>query len=303
MKITVFGGSGFLGSHIADALTQNGHQVCIFDRIKSPYLQEGQEMIVGDILDEKLVKDTVKGSDVVYNFIALADIDEAMIAPVLTAKVNIIGNVNILEACKEANVKRFIFASSIYVYSDSGSFYRCSKQSAELFIENYHRAYNLDYTVLRYGSLYGPRSDERNWVYRTLKQALLDKQIIREGDGQELREYIHVEDAAQLSVDILKEEFRNRCVIITGAEQIKIRDLLTMIKEMMKGEIEVQYIKASSSEHYKITPYVFKPQMAKKLRVKESIDMGQGLLNIMGDIHDKHVVSLDDTYIHNIVDT
>ena len=297
MNITIFGGSGFLGSHVADALTQTGHKVLIFDKIISPYIKKNQTMTVGDILDEKAVKKAVGKADVVYNFIALSDIDESKNMPVETVKVNVLGNINILEAAKEANVKRFIFSSSIYVYSDAGSFYRSSKQSCELFIENYQKAYGLDYTILRYGSLYGPRSDERNWIYKILKQALLDKRIVREGDGEEIREYIHILDAARLSVDILKEDYKNRCVIITGNEQMKIKDLLTMVKEILKGEVEISFLPATTTEHYEITPYVFKPQVATKIRGQEHVDMGQGILNILGEIHKKFVVDQNKVYV------
>ncbi len=290
MNVIVFGGSGFLGSHVADALTAKGHSVSIFDKVVSPFLQKKQEMIVGDVLDEKAVREAVRGAEVVYNFVALSDIDEAHIRPADTARVNVLGNINILEAAKEEKVKRFVFSSSIYVYSDAGSFYRSSKQACELFIENYQKVYGLNYTILRYGSLYGPRSDERNWIFRVLKQALTEKRMTREGDGEELREYIHVQDAAKLSVDILTPEYENRRIIISGHERIKIKDVLVMIQEMLKGDVEIKYLPAVHSEHYEVTPYVFNPQIATKLHGNEHLDMGQGLLNIMAEIHQKHIL-------------
>lgn len=288
MNIIVFGGSGFLGSHVADVLTSRGHKVIIFDKIPSPYLLKDQEMIVGDVLDEKAVRQAVHGADIIYNFIALADIDEAYLRPVETTKVNVLGNVNILEAAKEEKVKRFVFSSSVYVYSDAGSFYRSSKQACELFIESYQKVYGLDFTILRYGSLYGLRSDERNWMYRILKQAIEEKKITREGDGEEIREYIHVQDAARLSVDILTEHYKNRRVIISGNERMKVKDLLVMIKEMLKNDIEIEYLPIKRGEHYEITPYVFNPQMATKIQSNEYLDMGQGILHILGHLYDQH---------------
>jgi len=209
--------------------------------------------------------------------------------PKETVKVNILGNVNILEAIKDKNIKRFIFSSSVYVYSDAGLFYRSSKQACELYIENYSKVYGIEYTTLRYGSLYGPRSDDRNWLHKTLKQALLEKKIVREGDGEELREYIHVQDAARLSVDILDERFKNRCLIITGTEQMKIKDLLTMINEVLKNQIDIQYVPTKDKEHYEITPYTFKPQTASKIRSNEHFDMGQGIINMLSEIHAEYI--------------
>jgi len=290
MKVIVFGGSGFLGSHVADELTRRGHGVTIYDRTRSAYLKGNQTMIEGDIMDLKAVCRAAEGKDIVYNLVALSDIDEAATRPVETAEVNIMGNVHVLEAARLTGAKRLIFSSSIYVYSDAGAFYRSSKQACELFIENYQKVYNLDYTILRYGSLYGPRTDERNWIYRILKQALLEKKIVRKGDGEELREYVHVEDAAKLSVDILDEHYKNRCMIITGERQMKIRDLLMMIKEILKGEVDIEFQPAKFNEHYEITPYVFNPQIAKKIFGNEHVDMGQGIIDILSELHQKHLM-------------
>ncbi len=285
MNVTVFGGSGFLGSHVADVLSKQGHKVVIFDRSESPYLLENQKMIIGDILDERMVAQAISGADIVYNFVALADIEDAAYRPRDTIQVNVMGNLNILEAIKNTKIKKFIFASSVYVYSDSGLFYRSSKQACELFIENYAKAYGLKYTILRYGSLYGPRSNDKNWIYRMLKQALSENKIIRAGDGEELREYIHVLDAARLSVDILAEDYDNRSIIITGAEQIKIKDLLVMVREIFKNRIKIEYVPAQSKEHYEVTPYVFKPQMASKIRGNEYVDLGQGIIEMLSEMH------------------
>lgn len=294
MNITVFGGSGFLGSHVADVLTARGHNVLIFDKIRSSYSQKGQMMLVGDVLDEKMVSKAVAGADVVYNFIALADIDQASEQPLETTRINVLGTMHILEAVRKANVKRFVFSSSVYVYSDAGSFYRSSKQACELFIEDYQKIYNLDYTILRYGSLYGPRANEHNWIFKTLKQALMEKKMVREGDGEEIREYIHVYDAAKLSCDILKDEYKNRSLIIAGNTQIKIKDLLVMIKEILRGDVAIHYVPAKMKEHYEITPYVFNPKVAAKIGSTEYLDMGQGILNILKEIHQEYIVSPTD---------
>lgn len=289
MNITVFGGSGFLGGHVADVLADRGHKVLIFDKTEFPYLKLSQTMMVGDILDEKAVERAVNGADVVYNFIALADIDQACERPLETARINVLGNMHILEASRKSNIKRFVFSSSIYVYSDAGAFYRSSKQACELFIEDYQKIYKLDYTILRYGSLYGPRASDHNWFHRTLKQALTEKKMTREGDGEEIREYIHVYDAARLSCEILKDEFKNRSLIITGNTQIKIKDLLVMIKEILKEDVVINYVPAKLKEHYEITPYVFNPRVATKIVSNEYLDIGQGILNILTEIHQKHI--------------
>ncbi len=286
-KVVVFGGSGFLGSHTADALSEKGYDVTIFDIQKSPYLKDNQEMIVGNVLDTSSVEKAVEQANIVYNFAAMADIDEAYKKPVETIEMNILGNTKILEACRKYTVDRFVFASTVYVYSDKGSFYRSSKQACELLIENYHEAFNLDYTILRYGSLYGPRAQDTNWIHKIVKQALTEGKITRHGDGEEIREYIHVKDAAELSVQILSENYKNRIVTITGNKSMRIKDLHLMIKEMLNNKIELEFLPPVSDTHYEITPYTFNPKVAKKLVSNEYYDLGQGILECLAEVKRK----------------
>lgn len=285
-KVIIFGGAGFLGSHVADNLTERGYEVVIFDLKKSPYLKEGQTSIVGDIADQKAVEEVIKGCRVVYNFAGVADLEEANTKPLDSVYYNIFGNTVLLEAARKNNVERFIFASTLHVYSKVGSFYRSSKQACELLIEDYQELYGLNYTILRFGSLYGPRSEDKNWIYRSIKQAISQGKITRPGDGEEIREYIHVYDAARLSVDILSEEYKNQHVIISGNQSIKVRDCMNMIREMLDNKVELEYLPdASMAGHYKITPYNFTPKLAKRIQSAHYIDLGQGLLDLMDKIH------------------
>ena len=288
MKVVVFGGSGFVGSHVADELTERGHEVIIYDLRDSPYLRKGQEMIVGDMLDKNKISKAVEGCDVVYNFAGIADLDTATTQPIDTVNQNIFGNALVLDASVKAGVKRFVYASTIYVYSSLGGFYRCSKQAAELYIEEYNKRYGLDFTILRYGTLYGPRADDRNSVYRYLKQALTQRKIVGYGTGDELREYIHVKDAAKLSVDILSEEFKNKHVIITGHHPVKYKDMLNTIKEMLGGKVEIELgppeENSRYSAHYGMTPYSFAPKIGQKLVSNYYTDLGQGLLECLHEI-------------------
>jgi UDP-glucose 4-epimerase len=278
-KVIVFGGSGFLGSHVSDSLSEMGHDVVIFDIVKSNYLRNDQSMIVGNILDREKVRETINGADFVYHFAAIADIGVARNNPVESANYNIIGTINILDACREFSIKRFVYSSTIYVYSDHGSFYRSSKQSCELFIENYNKEYDLEFTVLRYGSLYGPRANSFNFIKNAINQALLENKIQRKGDGNEIRDYINVLDAAQVSVDILENSYANSYVMVTGPQTMKVKELLSMIKEMLNDQITLEYLDESFSGHYQITPYSFKPKVAIKLVPKNYHDLGQGILD------------------------
>jgi UDP-glucose 4-epimerase len=284
-RVVVFGGSGFLGSHVADELSNRGYAVSIFDRVTSPYLQPNQKMIVGDILNQKLVKEAVSQADYVYHFAAMADIGEARDKPVEAAMFNIMGTLYVMDACREFGIKRFVFSSSIYVYSDHGSFYRSSKQSCELFIENYQKEYNLDFSILRYGSLYGLRANNFNFIRNCIREALMEGQIVRKGNGEEIRDYINILDAAKTSVDALDDSYKNAYLMITGTQSMKVNELLSMIKEILNNEIEIKYIQGSFMGHYKITPYSFKPKVAVKVTPKDYHDLGQGVLDTIYSVY------------------
>lgn len=292
MKALVLGGSGFVGSHVADALTAAGHAVTVFDLAPSPYLRDDQEFVAGDVADLAALEAATAGMEIVYNFGGIADIDVSRERPIDTLQVNVIGNANALEAARRAGVQRYVFASSIYVSSDAGSFYRVSKQACELTIEEYSREFRLPYTILRYGTLYGRRATPGNTIHRYLREALLERRIHAAGSGRELREYIHVTDAAKLSVDVLGEEFANEKVVLTGHHPLRVADLLTVIREIVGEDVEVVYREHEGPEerwsgHYTVTPYTFQPRLLRKLVSNYYVDMGQGLLDCLNEIHER----------------
>jgi UDP-glucose 4-epimerase len=284
MRVCVIGGSGFLGSHVADQLSAAGHEVLIYDRKPSPWLRAEQNMQVGDLLSFESLLEAVKDYDVVYNFAALADLNDAIEKPIETARINVLGNVHVLEACRQQGVKRFVYASTVYVYSREGGFYRCSKQAAEHYVEEYQKFYGLDYTILRYGSLYGPRADYSNGLYRIVKKALETGVLRYEGSPESLREYIHVEDAARASVIALNDDFRNQSVVLTGQEPMRVLDLLEMLAEILGLKNAVEFIPGDQSGHYVRTPYAFQPKLGRKYVLPMHVDLGQGLLQLISSI-------------------
>lgn len=285
VKITVFGGSGFLGSHICDKLSEAGHAVTIVDLHPSPWLRPDQKMLTGDILNEETVRKGVEGADMVFNYAGIADIGEANNRPVDTARINVLGNVMILEACRREQVRRYVFASSLYVYGKSGGFYRCSKQACEIYIENYQAMHNLPYTILRYGSLYGPRADKRNAIERFVCEALTTGAITYYGAPTALREYVHVDDASTATLAVLEPEFENQNIIISGNQPMRVGDLFKMIGEMLGKELTINYQNDPNSGHYQITPYAFMPKMGRKLVPPLTVDLGQGILRVMEEEH------------------
>jgi UDP-glucose 4-epimerase len=286
-KACVIGGAGFLGSHVADQLSQAGYAVCIFDRSASRWMSGDQQLVVGDVRDLEALARAVRGADVVYNFAAVADLNDALEKAIQTVQINVLGNVNVLEACRINAVRRFVYASSVYVYSREGGFYRCSKQSAEHYVEEYQRTYGLEFTILRYGSLYGPRADASNGLYRIVHDALVHRSLSYVGDPDAIREYIHVEDAARASVVALADEFRNESVVLTGHQPVRVVDLLKMLAEILGLPGEVTCRGEAYPGHYVRTPYAYQPKLGRKYAPQLHVDFGQGLLQLIDEVRTK----------------
>ncbi len=141
-KIIVFGGAGFIGSFVIEELLKKNYDVLAVDINKSKYIPKSiYEQC--DILDRDTIKKTIKEHkpDYIYNFAGFANLDDAIANPIRAIELNILGNLNILDACKEFNIKRFIYASSAYAMSEKGSFYGISKLSSEKLIEEYNRKF------------------------------------------------------------------------------------------------------------------------------------------------------------------
>lgn len=292
MKAVVFGGAGFLGSHVADALAEAGHAVTVYDLRDPANLPRGQRYVKGDILDPAAVAAALRGQEVAYNFAGVADLEEAIQQPVETARSNVLGNTVLLDESRKAGIRRYVYASSIYVAGQSGGFYRASKQACELYVEEFQRWHDLEYTILRYGSIYGRRADPNNGVLKYLTQAVRERKITVSGSGEELREYVHATDVARASVQILDPEFRNQHVVLTGHQAMRVKDLVAMIREIVGQDVQVEFRPVDPklegegrSPHYTITPYSFRPKIAKKLVGHHYVDMGQGIIDLLEAIH------------------
>jgi UDP-glucose 4-epimerase len=290
VKATVLGGSGFMGSHVADALSDAGYDVTVADIASAPFLRPDQTFADCDVTDADSLLRVVEGSDVVYHFAGLADIGDCQSRPRDTVAINVVGTVNALDAARAAGARRFVFASTVYVAGDSGSFYRASKQACELYVEEYQREYGLDYTILRFGTLFGRRASDSNSVHRYLRQALEQRHVVAYGTGGELREYIHATDAARLSVDILADEFANESVVLSGHHPLRFQELLTLIAEIVGDDVDIELRAPGADDlsgHYAITPYAFRPRVARKLVTTSYVDLGQGLVDVLHELHER----------------
>lgn len=286
----VFGGSGFLGSYVKDELTRRNYRVVVADQ-KAPTqpLVANESYIPCDILNRHSVEQAIPADcSAVFNFAGLADINDALNQPGRAMELNILANINILDACLLKKVGRFVYASSVYANSAKGSFYGISKLASEKIIQEYQRRFGLSFTIVRYGSIYGERADAHNGIYRMLRQAIEQGKIVHKGDGEEVREYIHAHDAASLSVDLIQSEnFANQHITLTGMERMKQKDVLTMIKETLGDTINIAYGNEDYEGHYNVTPFSFQPDISKKLVCNPYIPLGQGLIECIRVIYEE----------------
>ena len=143
--IAVLGGSGFIGSHVVDKLDEIGFSVKILDRKINAKQKEKYQVFESDILDRHALDECISGAKYVFNFAGIADIKEASAEPLKTIEKNIMGSTYAIEASLNAKVKKYLYASTMYVYSDRGGFYRTTKQASEDIICSYNEKYGIEY--------------------------------------------------------------------------------------------------------------------------------------------------------------
>ena len=286
MRCLVTGGNGFLGSHLVDELLKKGHEVIIFDKKVNKWRTDISKKIVkGDITAVNVLEKVFKNIDVVYHFAALSDLNQAMSRPHDTVNFNILGTVNVLELSKKHKVKRVIFSSSIYVNSEQGGFYRSSKRAAEDYIEEYSRIYGLKFTILRFGSLYGERSDLNNGVRKIISSGMNSKYIKYFGDPRSVRKYIYVRDAAKACVEVIKKKYENKHLIINGRNTVTIKKLLHLVNKMYGSKKKIKFYNKKSLGHYIKNPFTYRFKKGFNYITKNQIKFEKGLKKVFLEIN------------------
>ena len=275
-KILILGSSGFLGSHLVKFLLKN-NEVVQFDMNPPPPQITGSEFIKGSILDKTLVTSAMKDVDIVYHFAAMTDIDIVNESPAQAIEVNIAGTSNVLEACVQEKIERFIFSSSVYVYSEFGGVYKSTKQACELLIEDYNEMHDLGYTILQLGSVYGPGAKQINLISRLINEALSLKEIHHYGTGEEVRQYIYVKDVVQAAATSIDNNYKNKKIILLGNERITISELMDKIIFYTDSNIQKVFHNDQYGIHYKLSPFHTNPDGAVNLKIETPVLLNSGL--------------------------
>ncbi len=268
MKIVVTGGAGFIASHIVDAYIQQGHQVFVIDDLSTgskANLNPEAVFYPMDIAAPDAAKIIAEISpDVLNHHAAQMDLRRSVDDPLLDARINIIGLLNLLEACKNVPVKKIIFASSGgAVYGEQENFpagedhptrpvspYGVSKLTGELYLAYYREAFGIPYVALRYSNVYGPRQSttgEAGVIAIFISRLLAGKSPLINGDGKQTRDYVYVGDVVAANLAALETSYVGPVNIGTGVES-DVVTLCGVLREGVGSKIEAVHGPAKIGE-------------------------------------------------------
>jgi len=254
MKVLVTGGSGFIGSHVVDKLKDKGVNVRVFDSIMPNYRND-IEYYQGSILDLNALCFAMSGIDAVMHLAAIADVKDVYNDPHYAESINVRGSINVLEACRRAGVKRVIYGSTTWVYSEADAtsvdettplhapthLYTATKLTGEYYFQSYSKLYGLEITILRYGIPYGPRARDGAVVPIFVRKALNGEPLTIAGDGSQFRKFIYVEDLAEGNVLALQTIGKNKIYNLDGKEKVTIKQIAETVKKII-GNVKIEFI-------------------------------------------------------------
>ena len=261
MKALVTGGAGFIGSHVVDKLMDKGVQVRVYD-IMPPHRKD-VEYYQGSLLELDNLRMALGGSDVIFHLAAVADVKEVYDDPHYAESINVRGTINVLEAARRSEIKRVIYASTIWVYSDCTSdfvdekthlpppshFYTATKLASEYYCLTYARLYGLGTTILRYGIPYGPRARPGAVIPVFVTKALRGEPLTIAGDGSQFRKFVYVEDLAEGSALALKSIANNKIYNLEGNEKISIKQIAENIQKILnKKDVRIEHAPARPAD-------------------------------------------------------
>lgn len=257
-SILLTGGAGFIGSHLAGRLAVE-NEVTVFDSLRTGRVEnvpqhDSIKLIDGDVTNADAIHSVVPGHDIVVHLAALVGVDRTLENPVEVLETNIEGTEEVLQAAVDADVDRFLFSSTSEVYGDGVDVpysetdrtcpktdYAVAKLADERLIQAYAREYEIDYTILRFFNIYGPRQDSSHYGYVVpifVRQALQNNMLEVHGDGAQTRDFTYIDDAVEGTVKALGPAGANEIFNLGHGQEVSIESLAEkIIKTVGKGEV------------------------------------------------------------------
>jgi UDP-glucose 4-epimerase len=273
MTILVTGGAGFIGGHLAERFARDGHDVVVLDNldpfydldIKHHNIEAGREaaaegggsydLVEGDVRDADLVADLVTDADYVYHQAAQAGVRPSVENPRKYDEVNADGTLNVLDACRDEGIERFVMASSSSVYgvpqylpydevhpTTPVSPYGASKLAAERYACAYGEVYDFPVVALRYFTVYGPRMRPNMAISNFVSRCMNDEPPVIYGDGTQTRDFTFIEDVVEANVTLLEEDAADgEAVNIGSTDNIEIKTLAEEIRDQIAPDLDLVY--------------------------------------------------------------
>jgi UDP-glucose 4-epimerase len=259
VRIFVTGGAGFIGNHTTRVLLGRGHQVTVYDNLSSgrrDLVPAGAAFVKGDLREEKKLASAIAGHDAVVHLAAFIAVGVSVQKPVEFAENNIVNTIRLLEAMKDANVRRIVFSSSATVYGVprrlplreddpvgvQSNPYGATKVSAEAFVAVYNQLYGFDATLLRYFNPYGPNElcdPETHLIPNVITAGLSRKPIPIYWNGEQVRDFIYVEDLARAHAEVLTLQGLNYFNV--GSEHgIKVKEVVQAVTDILGYTVPIQ---------------------------------------------------------------
>lgn len=309
MKILVTGGAGFIGSHVVDLFLEKGYEVVVVDDLSTgrpsnlnPAAKFYQVDIRSDALGEVFEKER---PDIVNHHAAQMDVRRSIVEPVFDAEVNVIGSIKLLEYARQYGVKRVIYISTggavygepEYLPCDEAHpinpicQYGASKHTVEHYLYLYHHIYGLDYTVLRYPNVFGPRQDphgEAGVVAIFTGKMLKGEQAHVNGDGLQERDFVYVGDCARANLLALEQE-RNGIFNLGWGYGTNINQIFDTLSEITHYELPRVHRAAIKGETSRI--YLSAEKAKRELGWKPLVSLEEGLEKTVDYFRQKEVVA------------
>lgn len=303
MKFLVTGGAGFIGSNIVEELIKRGYNVRVLDNFATgkrenlhPF-EKDIEIIEGDIRSYHTVNQAMKGIDVVLHQAALPSVPRSINDPLTTNDVNVGGTLNILDAAKDHQVKRIVFASSSSVYGDNPELpkeesmmpnplspYAVSKLAAEKYCRVFGKLYNIETVVLRYFNVFGPRQDPDSQysavIPKFIKAMMNDKQPVIYGDGTQSRDFTYVSNVVEGNILAATSEIESGLIINCACHgQVTLNELVNELNVLLEKNISPIYgeRKPGDIKH----SFANIDLISKKLNYKPLVDFRKGLRRVV----------------------
>jgi len=293
MKILVTGGSGFIGRHLTESLSKE-HNVSILD-ICPP--KNNVNFIEANIINFNEIKNILNDFDIVIHLAALVGVESSENDPIKTLEFNINGTKNVLEACRNSNIKKIIFSSSSEIYGQPLSVpikesdplipittYGISKLAAEEYVKSYSKMYGINYTILRFFNAYGPNQSSNFVISRFTNLALENRPITIHADGSQIRAFCHIEDIVR-GIKLVLEKCNNEIFNIgNDSEPICIRDLSQKIISMTNSKSQQIFVpfEKSNRNRYEILTRIPVIDKAKNiLNYHPKISLEDGIQSII----------------------